>query len=130
MDDWVSFAERLNEAIRRIEPGMKDVDIAQATGISKQQIGKYRRGLNQNPERSTVVKLAEYLGVDPAWLLGADVPMIKASTNNAKWNGTLQSLKDDEGILLSTYRELNDDDKRFLQRQIELLRRERERGDA
>jgi transcriptional regulator with XRE-family HTH domain len=130
MNDWVSFADRLNEAIRRIDPTLKDVDISLATGISKQQVGKYRRGLNQNPERSTVVKLAEFLGVDPAWLLGADVPMVKDSTINAKWDGTLQRLKDDEGILLSTYRELNEDDRKFLQRQIELLRRERERGDA
>jgi transcriptional regulator with XRE-family HTH domain len=129
MEDWIDFSERLNDAIRHYDPSMKDVDLAAATGISKQQIGKYRRGLNKNPERKTVVVLANYLHVDPAWLLGADVPMVP-NTNNAKWDGTLQSLRDEERILLSTYRELDDDDRRFLQRQIELLRKERERGDA
>jgi transcriptional regulator with XRE-family HTH domain len=79
------------------------------------------------PRAATIRLLAEVLGTSMDYLNGSgeDTP-----TGNAKWDGTLQSLKDDEKILLKLYGELGEDEKRFLRRQIEALQRERDRGDA
>jgi transcriptional regulator with XRE-family HTH domain len=130
MEDWVSFAERLNEAISRIDPDMRDTDISEGTGLSKMQVGRYRRGIHKEPNREAIVALANFLGVDPAWLIGAEVPMIRDDDGLEDWDGTRQGLKDEQRILLSLYGELTDEERRFLRTQIRALAEERRRGDA
>ena len=79
------------------------------------------------PRAATLRLLAEVLGTSMDYLNGSGEDV---TSGNAKWDGTLQSLKDDEKILLKLYGELGEDEKRFLRRQIEALQRERDRGDA
>ena len=79
------------------------------------------------PRAATLRLLAEVLGTSMDYLNGSGEDV---ASGNAKWDGTLQSLKDDEKILLKLYGELGEDEKRFLRRQIEALQRERDRGDA
>lgn len=67
-----SFRQRLETAltIRNIKP----VDLAKLTGISESTISQYRSGYAK-PKEPRLVVIANALGVDPAWLMGLDVPM-------------------------------------------------------
>jgi transcriptional regulator with XRE-family HTH domain len=79
------------------------------------------------PRAATLRTLAEVLGTSMDYL---NSPGEEADTGNVKWDGSLQSLKDDEKSLLKLYGELGDDEKRFLRRVIDGLRRDRESSDA
>jgi len=67
-----TFAGRLQEAmdIR----GMKKADLSRQTGINQQRIGQYILG-RYEAKQSAVYVIAKALGVDPAWLMGYDLPM-------------------------------------------------------
>lgn len=78
----------------RTEKGATQEELAAAVGTSKQNIYKYEKGIVTNIPMDRVVRIAEYLGVAPAWLLG--------------WHETVGSvLSDDERQLLAVYRSLN-----------------------
>ncbi len=65
-------AERLREilSIRDI----KQVEITEKTGISKGALSSYLSG-RYIPKQDNIYKLAKVLDVNPAWLMGLDVPM-------------------------------------------------------
>lgn len=69
-----SFRTRLEKALS--ESGLKPIELAERTGISQSTISQYRSGYSK-PKDKRLVKIAEVLNVDPAWLMGLDVPMIK-----------------------------------------------------
>ena len=66
------FADRLIEAMRIREKTA--TDIANATGIDKGSISNWRHGLYE-ASQARLYKLAQYLNVSEAWLMGYDVPM-------------------------------------------------------
>lgn len=68
----VPFAERLNTALA--VRGKKQVDLVQATGVNKSTISRYLRG-EREPKSLALFKIASFLGVSEAWLLGYEVPM-------------------------------------------------------
>ena len=68
------FRTRFEKALAFAD--MKPVDLARATGISEATISQYRSGYSA-PKQKRLALIAEKLGVDPAWLLGLDVPMIR-----------------------------------------------------
>ena len=75
-----SFGERLNEAMRI--RGVRAIDIANNTGISKPQLSNYIRG-RYSPKREAIVKIARYLRVNEIWLIGYDdVDMERYPNNN------------------------------------------------
>ena len=65
-------SERLREimSIRN----MKQVEIIERTGISKGALSSYISG-HYVRKQDNIYKLAEALNVNPAWLMGLDVPM-------------------------------------------------------
>ena len=65
-------AERLQEiiSIRNI----KQVELIEKTGISKGALSSYISG-RYVPKQDNIYKLAKALNVNPAWLMGLDVPM-------------------------------------------------------
>ena len=65
-------AERLQEAMDARH--MKQVDLVAKTGIGKSSISTYLAG-EYLPKQTNLYKLAKALSVNPAWLLGEDVPM-------------------------------------------------------
>jgi transcriptional regulator with XRE-family HTH domain len=79
------------------------------------------------PRAATLRILAEVLGTSMDFLnnTGGDT-----DTGDPIWDGTFQSLKDDEKSLLNLYGELGEDEKRFLRRVIDGLRRDWESNDA
>ena len=92
---------------------------------SRESIIAWESGRTE-PRAATIRLLAEVLGTSMDFLNGTGEDSI---TGSAHWNGTLQSLKDDEKNLLTLYAELGDEEKRFLRRVIDGLRRDRERND-
>ena len=66
------FKKRLEKALT--QNNMKPVELSRATGISEATISQYRSGYSK-PKDKRLVLIANALHVDPAWLMGVDVPM-------------------------------------------------------
>ena len=65
-------SDRLKQAMEL--RNKKQVDLARITGIGKASICTYLAG-KYEPKQTNTYKLAEALNVNPAWLMGQDVPM-------------------------------------------------------
>ena len=66
------FAERLTQALDL--RGLSAADLSRATGVSEGTISCYKSGKYQ-AKQNRVYEFAKALRVDPAWLMGYDVPM-------------------------------------------------------
>ena len=67
------FKIRLQKALNA--QNMKPIDLSMRTGLSEATISQYRSGYSK-PKSGRLVLIADALGVDPAWLMGLNVPMI------------------------------------------------------
>lgn len=72
---------KYEETARRIRlalnnKGMKAIELAERTGIGRSSISHYVNGSHE-PSNVTAYKMANVLDVNPAWLMGFDVPMIE-----------------------------------------------------
>lgn len=65
-------SERLKEiiSIRNV----KQAEIVEHTGINKGALSSYISG-RYLPKQDNIYRLAKYFSVNPAWLMGLDVPM-------------------------------------------------------
>ena len=54
--------------------GMRQVDVANRSGLDKAQISQYKTG-KYEPMQDALYKLATALNVNVSWLMGYDVPM-------------------------------------------------------
>lgn len=73
------------ENARRLKIAMKEADITQAelsikTGIGKSSLSHYMNGSHWPDDNLKIGKIASVLDVDPAWLMGFDVPAKKEKT--------------------------------------------------
>ena len=75
------------------------------TGLNKASISQYVNGKN-TPSNITAGKIAEVFNVDPAWLMGFDVPMLPASSTPDTISTELSRHESD---LISAYRNASDD---------------------
>jgi len=64
------FAKRLKEC--REAAGLSQVQLAEHLGVSQANINRYEKAVH-GPGRDTIAKLAVFFGVNPAWLMGANV---------------------------------------------------------
>lgn len=67
-------AERLQELMRTL--GIKQIDIANRTGIHKSVISLYVNG-DRLPRQDKIAVICDAYNIDPAWLMGYEVPMQK-----------------------------------------------------
>lgn len=81
------FRARLEKALDYKD--MKPAELAKATDISEATISQYRSGYSK-PKDQRLVNIANALGVDPAWLMGLDVPMVHSATFNYEKYGLLK----------------------------------------
>ena len=67
-----TISERLREilSIRN----MKQAEIVEKTGITRGAVSSYLSG-RYLPKQDSIYKMAKVLNVNPAWLMGLDVPM-------------------------------------------------------
>lgn len=85
-------AQRIKEAMER--KGIIAKDLADRSGVNKSSISQYVNG-SHAPSNISAGKMAEVLGVDPAWLMGFD------------FTPASEHLSDMEARLLAYYRTLN-----------------------
>ena len=71
MEKIAKFADRLNEALELRD--VKPAELHRRTGISEATISQYRSGYAE-PKKKKLQAIAEALTVDPAFLMGLDVP--------------------------------------------------------
>ena len=69
MDMVSNFPERLSEAMN----GMGVTEFAIKLGVSKQAVSAWLNGTRQ-PKQLALTAMAQILSVNPAWLMGYDVP--------------------------------------------------------
>lgn len=80
--------------------GIRQADIIERTGMGSSTISQYISGRNE-PKRKAIAVLAEALDVNPAWLMGLDVPMERSEA--------IQVTKQEQS-LLSLFRQLDGED--------------------
>lgn len=102
-------SERLKKIIS--ERGVKQVELIERTGISKGALSSYISG-RYDPKQDNLYKLAKVLDVNPAWLMGLDVPMEPAAPAGSPAPAAIQApLRPDEKELLSYYNLLDAEDR-------------------
>lgn len=125
-----NFANRLSTAlsIRNIKPSQ----LAEHTGIDKSKISSYMSG-RYKAKQDGIHLISQYLNIDPAWLMGYDVPMERTftSNNNLKFYGGTstdileQEIKNHYGDtsinLLNNYNKLNEFGKKKANENVEDL---------
>lgn len=76
-----TFANRLSKiiTIRNIKP----IELSEKTGINKSKISSYMSG-RYKAKQDGIHILSKVLNVDPAWLMGYDVPMERELENKEK----------------------------------------------
>lgn len=72
MNNLYIIKDRLNEALR--VRNISRSELAEKSGINKGTLSRYLRG-ETIPRSLAIGKLAQVLNVNPAWILGYDVPM-------------------------------------------------------
>lgn len=107
------FRYRLEKALtyRNIKPS----ELAQKTRISEATISQYRSGYSK-PKDARLVQIANVLNVDPAWLMGIDVPMETQSNVN------LSDLSDIEMEIITRFRQADEFDQETVLRTLRIKR--------
>lgn len=72
-------SKRLRHALEMND--MKQQELADKSGVSKNSISQYL-GQRSIPSNISAGKMATVLGVNPMWLMGYDVPMIKENSDS------------------------------------------------
>ncbi len=72
MNNLYIIKDRLNEAMQK--RGINATELSKRTGINKSSVSRYLTGENI-PRSLAIGKMAQALRVNPAWILGYDVPM-------------------------------------------------------
>lgn len=67
-------AKRIRQALSRADMSAKD--LSERTGVQEASISQYVNGYHK-PSNISAGKIGKVLGVDPLWLMGFEVPMIK-----------------------------------------------------
>lgn len=100
--------ERLRLALRNAN--MKQIDLCRITGIDKTTISSYVSG-RYGAKKDRINVIADALDVNPAWLMGYDVPMEREKDTPEKIQ-----LSEGEEMLLELFRLIPEDkQKAFLE---------------
>ena len=103
----VELRERLAEALRIRD--MKPAELAEKSGIARGTISHYLSG-TMEPKSKRIYAIAQILNVQPAWLIGYDVPMEKPK-EHPEYVSSIQQL----------FEQLNDDEQRMVTTMLSAL---------
>lgn len=84
-------AHRLKELMQVLEIGQSD--LCKRTGLSKSVVSLYVNG-KRDPRQDNLALIAETYNVDPAWLMGFDVPMKKITYSKGTADLLMDSFED------------------------------------
>lgn len=94
-------SDRLKEMMSYMS--LKQSDIVTRTGITKSALSNYLHGTRE-PRQDQISKIADPYGINPAWLMGYDVPMFTSNIYNA--------ITAQENEIIKSFRELDEDSQR------------------
>lgn len=86
-----TFGNRIEEGLAL--RGIKAIDLARLTGISRSSISSYITG-RWKAKQNNVFLIAQALNVNEAWLLGYDVPYNRTNNNNSPCKFNKDSITD------------------------------------
>lgn len=116
----------MNSIIKRIKKRRKELgfsyqDLADKTKMSKSTLQRYETGAIKNIPLDKLEVLASALEISPAYLLGIEEEEENANNKNTSIEkmSELQTLTADEKELISTYRKLDEEAKKFIKYAIE-----------
>ena len=81
---------------------MTQAELCQKTKIPKSALSEYIKGL-YDPKQDRLLILSEALNVDPAWLMGYEVPMEKEGKKRSPHDPTLT---EGEKLMLDLFRQI------------------------
>ena len=99
------FSSRLSEGLIRAK--MSQVDLSKITGISKSAISQYLSGAFK-PKQDRTYVIARALHVEPAWLMGYDVPATKIEAEAAAAGAYKKERPTDEADQSETKQKLHE----------------------
>lgn len=117
--------ERINNLITTFCEGSQQ-RFSERTKLNKASVSQYVNGKN-TPSNITASKIAKEFGVDPAWLMGFDVPMEPVPSGSGLSTAPASSpvapvqLRSDESELLVKYNLLNGIGKKEANRHMNYL---------
>lgn len=103
--------ERLEEMMGVL--GIRQVDICEKTKISKADISQYVNG-NRIPRQDKLAIISNAYGIDPAWLMGYDVPMFRKTHQQAE----------SDAHLMRKISRLSDRDRAVIERMVDSMLQE------
>lgn len=104
-------SQRLQQAMD--EAGMKQADLARATGLPKGGISNYVTG-RYKPKSDVINKLAKALNVSEMWLWGYDVPKERPN----KTSPEDPQLNEGEKVLIDLFRRVPEDQQKLVLQMI------------
>lgn len=112
------FKERLKIAMDLRD--VKAVDIARMLGVKEGTISHYRSGYSK-PKKDRLVKLANILMVDPAWLMGLDVSMLRREKHDGEMGAAAEAISLDMESAAMLIERLNTENRKKALRYMENL---------
>lgn len=118
------MAEKISNSRQRLQEMMqilslKQSDIVSRTGINKSGLSNYIHGTRE-PRQDQISKIADPYGINPAWLMGYDVPMFIEEPLNI-----IAGLSDDEEFLVNILRNGTDNEKKLLVDMVSFFKKNR-----
>lgn len=104
------FSNRLNYAIKY--RNIKQIDLAKHLNIDRATINNYLKG-KYEPRQDRLYLISNYLNVDPAWLMGYDVPMERSEVTQIK--------NDKLNAIISSVEKLSEEDLDFVSKFLEKM---------
>lgn len=117
MNKKVSYSkQRINELMSYF--GLNQTELCRKTGLQKSALSNYLNG-DREPRQNQISLIADPFGVNPAWIMGYDVPMfLPEDTEQAKdirnaYLNNMYKLSSDEVELVEAYRLLDKKGKEY-----------------
>ena len=128
------MSERLRTALEHL--GVSQTELARRSGIPKGSICQYMSG-HVKPKSDRIYLICKALGIDEAYLMGYDVPMMKQKrtfVSNDEIRGILEDgLSEEETIIIKRYRQADEHTQEMVYRLLaycELIKKEVTNGEA
>lgn len=109
--DRVSVDERLRQLMQYFD--IRITDIANKTGIAKSVVSMYVNG-KREPRQDKIAIICDAYGLDPAWLIGFDVPMFVDKPS-------APVLNEDDMRLMLKFKRLDENQRRIVKELIESM---------
>jgi transcriptional regulator with XRE-family HTH domain len=107
----------------RINAGLTQEQLGDMVGLQKSAIAKYENGKTENMKRTVIQKMAEALGVSPAYLMGFEDDTPYYIDSEAAELAKEIANRDDLRILFDATRDISKEDMDVIIRMVEGLKK-------